>query len=219
MGPVPGMTVAEPSVQTTDFGGLTIAFDDRVLRPRAWTLAQSQWAEDMLAQLSAGPVLELCTGAGHIGLRAVAPHRRRLVAVDVNPTACHFVQQNAKAAGMADLVETRLGSMDEVLRPDETFPLIIADPPWVPRPEVGTYPEDPMVAIDGGDDGMEVVRSCLAVIRRHLTSRGVAVLQLGTVQQAEDVSDRRDSAAPQTIRMTELRTYDRGVLVRLDRVG
>lgn len=218
MGAVPRMTVTEPAARTTTFGGLTIAFDDRVLRPRTWTVAQSEWAEDLLAQLPAGPVLELCTGAGHIGLRAVAPHRRRLVAVDINPAACDFVHQNADAAGMGDLVETRLGPMDEVLGLDETFPLVIADPPWVPRPEVGTYPEDPVVAIDGGDDGMDVVRSCLAIIEGHLAPGGVAILQLGTVQQAEDVSDLIDSAASPTVRMTELRTYERGVLVRLDRL-
>ena len=48
------------------FGSLTIAFDDRVLRPREWTAAQSDWAATLMATAPAGAVLELCAGAGHM---------------------------------------------------------------------------------------------------------------------------------------------------------
>lgn len=212
------MTVAGSGVQSTEFAGLTIAFDDRVLRPRGWTAAQSEWADELLGHLPPGPVLELCTGAGHIGLRAVAPRRRRLVAVDVNPVACDFVHRNARAAGVGELVETRLGPMDEVLEADERFPLIIADPPWVPRQEVPTYPDDPVLAIDGGADGMDVVRTCLAIIGRHLVPGGSALLQLGTEQQADTVVTLLDtSPGGAALRRVEVRSFKRGVLVRLDR--
>ena len=60
------------------FGGLTIAYDDRVLRPREWTTAQSDWAAELMVTAPGGPVLELCSGAGHIGLLAVAASGRRL---------------------------------------------------------------------------------------------------------------------------------------------
>ncbi|MEN3273049.1 MAG: hypothetical protein V7636_1810, partial [Actinomycetota bacterium] len=52
----------------TSFGGLEIAFDDGVLTPRPWTIEQSQWAIELLHALPDGPVLELCCGAGQIGL-------------------------------------------------------------------------------------------------------------------------------------------------------
>jgi len=209
-------TTTGPSEQSILFGGLSIDFDDRVLRPRDWTLAQSTWAEALLDELPAGPVLELCSGAGHIGLRAIAARRRHLVAVDLDPVACDYIRRNAAAAGLADLVDVRQGAMVSVLETAETFPLIIADPPWVPRADLTRFPEDPELAIDGGDDGMHVARMCLALIDRHLAPGGSALLQLGTVEQACEVGELLDSDAFGSTRMNELRTYERGVVVRLD---
>ena len=57
--------------RTIAFGPLTIAYDALVLEPRQWTTIQSEWARELLATAPPGPVLELCTGAGHIGLLAV----------------------------------------------------------------------------------------------------------------------------------------------------
>ena len=50
--------------------------------------------------------------------------------------------------------------MDVVLDPHERFAVVIADPPWVPRADTGRYPEDPVLAIDGGDDGLDLARAC-----------------------------------------------------------
>src|SRR3954470_22156804 len=69
------------------FGDLPIEYDDRVLEPRAWTALQAEWAADLLEEAPPGPVLELCSGAGHIGLLAVSRQRRRLVCVDDSAAA------------------------------------------------------------------------------------------------------------------------------------
>ncbi len=173
-----------PPVQLVQFGPLTIAFDDRVIRPRPWTLMQSAWAAQLLGDLPAGDVLELCAGAGHIGLLAVAGTDRQLVQVDANPAACRYARVNADLARGRDVVEVREGRLQEVLAPHERFALVIADPPWVPTGRVGQHPEDPLTAIDGGADGLELVRSCLEVIGRHLADDGAAVLQVGPDQTA-----------------------------------
>ena len=160
-------------------------------------------------------MLELCSGAGHIGLLAVHASTRRLVCVDANPAAVELTARNAAAAGMADRVETREGWIRDVLRPDETFPVVVADPPWVPARETGRFPEDPLLAIDGGEDGLVVVREVLDALRRHLAPQGTALLQLGTPAQADAVA-----AALQGSGLVpgELREYgDHGVLLRLDR--
>jgi release factor glutamine methyltransferase len=175
-------------------GGLDIAYDDRVLRPRAWTAAQSEWAADLLAVAPDGPVLELCTGAGHIGLLAIVGNERRLVAVDADPVACGYARANAADAGLASRVEVRHAVLDEALAPGERFPLIIADPPWVPSARTSDHPEDPLLAIDGGDDGLAVARACLEVARDHLTPDGVLLLQLGNRDQATALQDALDDA-------------------------
>ncbi len=207
------LTATEPEDMT--FGRLRIAFDGRVLRPRPWTEAQSSWAAEILRTAPAGVVLELCSGAGQIGLLAVADSDRRLVCVDLNPVACDYARRNAEAAGRADLVEVREGAIDEVLHDGERFALVVADPPWVRRAETGRYPEDPLLAIDGGVDGMDVAWTCVDAARRHLSPGGTLLLQLGTVDQVDSLRERlRDDE----LAVSEVRWHERGVLVRADRI-
>ena len=104
------MTVVD--LPLADFGGLTVMYDDRVLAPRPWTLAQSTWSAEILQSAPEGLVLELCAGVGHIGLAAVAEGRRELVLVDLNPVACALARVNADAALMGHRVEVRQGRMD-----------------------------------------------------------------------------------------------------------
>ncbi len=203
--------------QTTTFGDLEITYDQRVLSPRAWTANQSTWAAEISTGLGVGPVLELCCGAGQIGLLTVSLTGRSLVCVDADPIACSFTADNAEAAGLQDLVDVRLGRLSGVLGGDERFPLIIADPPWVPRTQTDRFPEDPLLAIDGGDDGLDVARSCLQVIADHLARHGVALLQLGTPEQARVLGEELSSYAAD-LRLRTVRAFDGGVVARFDRV-
>lgn len=199
--------------ETIRFGTLRIAFDDRVLRPRPWTTAQSEWAAAILATAPPGPVLELCAGAGQIGLLAVADTMRRLVCVDMNAVACGYARRNAEAAGLSDRVDVREGRIEDVLGTEERFAVVVADPPWVRRSDVGRYPGDPLPAIDGGDDGLDVAWACVGAARRHLLPGGSLVLQLGTTGQADAV---REALREDALAVAEVRRQERGVLVRAD---
>lgn len=118
----------------------------------------------MLGGAPPGPVLELCSGVAHIGLLAVHGTDRRLVCVDVDPVACDHAVANAAV---------------------EPLPVIIADPPWVSSELVGCLPADPVSAIDGGADGFDLARACVAVIDRCLHAEGRALRQLGSYAQAD----------------------------------
>lgn len=203
--------------ECVDFGGLPISYDPRVLTPRLWTVDQSRWAADLLRTKPGGPVLELCAGAGQIGLLAVKSTQRRLVCVDANPVAVSYARRNAERAGLADQVEVREGELSTALEDTERFCLAIADPPWVPTTGVVRFPGDPIEAIDGGSDGLEVARTCVAVLGRHVVPGGAALIQLGTPEQAHalESSLRGHGLVP-----IELREYDgRGVVLRADRLG
>ncbi|QIK68738.1 class I SAM-dependent methyltransferase [Nocardioides sp. HDW12B] len=199
------------------YGPLTIAYDHRVLEPRPWTVAQSHWVSGLLHDAPPGPVLEVCSGAGHIGLLAVHGHARPLTMVDLSPVACSFAEVNAQGAGMREQVTVRCGRMDEVLDPEERFAAIIADPPWVASADVLTFPEDPRLAIDGGVSGFDLVRSCLQVIGQHLAPAGFAVLQVGPDDQADEVAAHVDAHPALDLQVVETRTFDRGALVLLRR--
>jgi len=198
------------------FDGLDIAYDDRVLEPRPWTVMQSAWAAELAPSVPDGPILELCSGAGHIGLAAAKRCGRTLVQIDTNPVACLFAAANARAAGLARRVDVQCASVDDVDFAGRTFPLVIADPPYLRTEEIVRYPSDPRLAVDGGADGLEIVRRCARTIARVLHPQGAALLQLRGESQAEELTPQ----LPSSLRIAEVRTDgpDRAValLVRDD---
>jgi methylase of polypeptide subunit release factors len=191
------------------FDTLTIGFDSRILTPRPWTVLQSRWAAELLPTLPDGPVLELCCGAGHIGLAAVVGSTRALVCVDRDPVAVDWASQNAVRAGLAERVEVRRGEVEVVVGAEERYALVVADPPWVPSAETGRWPEDPLGAIDGGADGLDVARRCLQVATSHLLPGGAVLLQLGNLDQVDALrAPARDRGLP----CVEICPGERGVV-------
>ena len=187
-----------------EFGPIVVAFDDQVLRPRPWTLMQSEWAAELASEAPPGPILELCAGVGHIGLAAAVMSDRDLVQVELDPVAARFANQNAVRAGHADRISIRVAPLQLALRPSERYPLIIADPPYLPSHEVSDWPADPPRAIDGGPDGLDLVRMCLRVGERHLQPSGHLLLQVAGVQQADAVA----ACLPAGLAAREVRTVD-----------
>lgn len=200
-------------VMETEIGGLTIRWDHRVLEPRPWTEAQSQWLASLEPTAPEGPALELCSGAGHIGLVFQRLTGRRLVMVDANPAACELAVENARAAGVPESdLDVRHALMSEALGADERFPLVLADPPWVPSAEITRFPDDPSLAIDGGPEGLDLAVECLALIDRHLADGGHAVLQVGDAAQVDSLVA---AHPPARVRVVEVRTFERGALAHL----
>jgi methylase of polypeptide subunit release factors len=191
--------------ETLTFGPLAVTFDERVLRPRPWTMLQASWAADLAGELVAGPILELCSGAGHIGQAASALTGRTLVQVDVDPHACALAESNAVANRHAHRVDVRCGELDAVLGSDERFPLVLADPPYLPRDEVDAWPDDPVGAIDGGPDGLDLARRCLDVAATHVRDGGVVLLQALGRTQIEQLTDDLDLAG---LELVEVRAVD-----------
>lgn len=212
--------VTAASDQTTEiarFGDLDIEWDPRVLQPRAWTAAQSEWAAELSPQCPEGPILELFCGAGQIGLLAAALTGRPLVQADLDPVAAAYARRNAAAAGLT--TDVREAAADQALAPDERFGLAVVDPPWVQTARIGTFPEDPPLAIDGGVDGTDLVVLGLGVALRHLGPGGNAVVQVGEPGQVELIrSLLLDAGRGVTTRWSVLEVRDfmpRGMLVRV----
>jgi methylase of polypeptide subunit release factors len=177
-----------PPVRACRFGPLVVEYDDRVLTPRPWTAEQSRWAAELAADAAPGPLLELCAGAGHIGLAAAVLADRELVQVESDPVAAGYAARNAARAGRSGRVQVRTARLQDALRPGERFPLVIADPPYLPSEQVARWPDDPVAAIDGGADGLDVVRACLAVAGDHLPAGGPLLLQVAGPRQAAEVA-------------------------------
>lgn len=202
------MTTALPRRSTCDFGPIAVDFDERVLAPRPWTLAQSQWAAELADRAQPGPILELCAGAGQIGLAAAVLADRDLVQVEADPRAAAYARSNALRAGFGERTEVRTTRLETALRTEERFPLIIADPPYLPTASLGRWPQDPVTAIDGGADGLDVITACLQVAGEHLSAGGSLLLQVAGPVQAEQVRRLLRSTPALSLTARQSRTID-----------
>ena len=214
-------------LETMEFGPLVVSFDGRVLRPRPWTVLQATWAAELSPGLPSGPILELCSGAGHIGQAAVVLTGRALVQVDVDPHACALAEANAAANGLTE-VRVRCGEVDAAVGAPERFPLVLADPPYVPEDEVEGWPDDPDHAIDGGPDGLALLRRCLAVAGAQVADGGAVLLQTLGRAQVEQLADDLAASGLEAVEVRAederravalLRPCTRGLPARDDRVN
>lgn len=210
------MTTASPT--SWEFGPITVEYDARVITPRPWTLVQSEWAAELVRERSVRRLLELCAGAGHIGLAAAVLADCDLVQVELDPVAAGYATANARRAGRAERVQVRNAPLQTAVAAGETFELIVADPPYLPTGSVERWPEDPVLAIDGGTDGLDIVRACLQVAADHLTASGCVLLQVAGRGQADEIRTLVDATPAWQLHAGELRETDpeRAVL-RLDR--
>lgn len=168
-------------------------------------MLQADWAGELSLELPPGPIVELCSGVGHIGQAAAVLSGRDLVQVDVEHRACALAEANATRNGIRQRVEVRCGDIGTGLRAGERFPLVLADPPYLTSDEVGGWPDDPQVAIDGGDDGLDLQRRCITAAAAHVLPEGVVLLQArGRAQIAELQAHIRSSG----LECVEIRDHD-----------
>lgn len=175
------------TTRSTDIDGLAVTWDARVLEPRPWTAQQAAWLAELADDAPSGPILELCCGAGHIGLLAARATGRGLVQVDRDEAATGYALANAAAAGVE--ADVRCGDVASALAPGEVFGLVLADPPWLRTDQLDRFPDDPTGAVDGGADGLDAIRAVVAAATAHTAPRGHLIVQVGTPDQADAVRE------------------------------
>ena len=182
-----------------EFHGLAFATDARALIPRPETeLLVDAAIEEVASRLSAAPratgapamrIADVGTGTGAIAIALLSSLRRRrmaddvlVIAIDVSEDALQLARENAVGHGVAD----RMVFMAADLLPyhvDPAYSVVCANLPYVPTGEIpGLAPElsyEPALALDGGRDGLDVVRRLLDALPRTLTSDGVAFVEIG----------------------------------------
>lgn len=167
----------------TEFMGLRFELDRHVLIPRAdtETLTELVLNENPSARLS---VLDLCTGSGCIGisLKKLGGYDEVLCS-DVSAEALALARKNAaRICGENGGPSFRLSDMFEHI--PESFDLIVSNPPYIRREDIRQLePEvregDPLLALDGGEDGLDYYRIIAAEAKRHLNEGGRLYLEMG----------------------------------------
>lgn len=168
-----------------EFEGVRVGLDAPVFVPRR----RSGLLVREGARL-AGPgdvVVDLCCGSGAVGAALVARvGGLALHAVDVDPAAVACARRNLGAAGRVHHGDL-FGALPRDLR--GRVGLVVANAPYVPTGEIATMPaeardHEPLVALDGGADGLDVHRRIAADAGAWLAPGGHLVLETSTRQAA-----------------------------------
>jgi len=133
-------------------------------------------------------VADIGTGSGALAL-ALKKERPgdEIFAVDVSPDALEVARGNASRLGLD--VTFLQGDLVSPLAELGPFDLVVSNPPYIPSQDIaGLSPEvrrEPPLALDGGQDGLVIVRRLASDARRVLVSRGVLAMEVGAGQAAE----------------------------------
>jgi len=170
-----------------EFFGLDFLVDPRVLIPRPETEGLVEAALDW-SRLSAdgsGPFLaaDIGTGCGAIAISLAVNLPEAIVyATDISQDALEVAAANARRHGVEDRVRLRRGDLLTPL--PHPFPLIVANLPYIARSdlprlarEVATY--EPRQALDGGEQGLDVIGRLLQQAPSRLVTGGCLLLELG----------------------------------------
>lgn len=128
--------------------------------------------------------LDLCTGSGCLAiLAAMIFPNAEVDAVDLSPDALALARENVGEHEMEDRVRLLQGDLFAPVA-GEVYDLIITNPPYVDAQAVAALPpeyrHEPMLAFDGGPDGLDIVRRILAQAPAHLSPQGGLICEIGT---------------------------------------
>ncbi len=168
--------------------------DERVLIPRSFI---AELIPDALAPYvgdaaDVASVLDMCTGSGCLAILAAHAYPAADVdAVDVSSDALAVAQRNVADYGLADRVNLIRSDLFANL-PEERYDLVICNPPYVTAVAMESLPpeylKEPQLALSGGDDGLDAVRTLLASAPRFLAPGGTLVVEVGHNRAAVDAA-------------------------------
>jgi release factor glutamine methyltransferase len=162
-----------------EFWGRPFRVDPRVLVPRPET---ELLLEAALAALpEGGSALDLCTGSGCLAVSlALDRPGARVLATDRSEDALAVARENAAALGAR--VELAAGDLWAAVPGDERFDVVVSNPPYVPARELAGLPREvrrePSLALDGGEDGLAVLRRIVAGAPARLVPGGALCLEM-----------------------------------------
>jgi release factor glutamine methyltransferase len=192
-----------------EFFGIALAVDSRALIPRPETerLVEAVVRETMARLTAPGRsseeepvrVADVGTGSGAVAIAVAVELRRRrvpiadavrILATDVWPDALNLARENAVAHAVADTLEFAVA---DLLPPDVEnrgrFDIVAANLPYVRSDVIATLPIaasfEPRAALDGGADGLDLIRALLGRLPDVLADGGAALFEIGGDQGAE----------------------------------
>lgn len=170
----------------SDFCGIRIKVDERVLIPRFETELLAAEAVKELTGKPDAAALDMCTGSGCIAAYIARNTAARVTAADISDDALDVARENLKGLGATVVKSDMFGAIEG------EFDVITANPPYIKTFDIdGLAPQvtaQPRLALDGGEDGLRFYRLIAEQAKKHIKKGGVLMTEIG-FDQADAVTE------------------------------
>ncbi len=172
---------------TREFYGRPFAVDARVLIPRNETELLVEAVLRAIPKEASSRVLDLCTGSGCIAISIAAERPQASVwATDLMAGAIEVAKTNAEALHAGARVSFFKGDLFAAVPEGPKFDVIVSNPPYVTSAEMKTLQaevqKEPRTALDGGVDGLDLIRRLVVDAMHRLKSGGLLAFEIGEDQ-------------------------------------
>lgn len=173
-----------------EFYSLRFDVSPAVLIPRPETEFVVIEAVEALKTLEAPRLVDVGTGSGCLAVACAHQlPKARVAAIDISPEALNVARGNAERHKLTDRIEFLEGDLLAPLADAPPFDAIVSNPPYIPSADVATLEpgvrdHEPALALDGGPDGLDVVRRLIRQAAPLLKPGGHLILEIGTAQEA-----------------------------------
>lgn len=171
-----------------EFFGLDFEVEPGVLIPRPDTESLVMTTLEIVNDLEAARVLDICTGTAcvPIAIAANCPSAV-LTAIEIDEVARSIAQRNIEKHKLSDRITLLSGDLFSPLDSGLTFDVITSNPPYVTDAEMNTLQPDirlhePELALRGGVDGLNIVKRLVTEAASWLTEGGTLLLETGSKQ-------------------------------------
>ena len=169
----------------TEFYGLEFDVNKKVLTPRMETELLVERVLLATKNFKNCTVLDLGTGSGAIAISVAKNSDASVTAVDISKSALATAQSNAKKNDVQ--IEFLHSNLFEDLKRKRKFDIIVSNPPYIPSAEIATLDKnvrecDPVLALDGGQDGLDFYREISRNAGARLNSGGMIFYEVGKGQ-------------------------------------
>ncbi|AKU20311.1 50S ribosomal protein L3 N(5)-glutamine methyltransferase [Massilia sp. MB5] len=163
--------------------------DERTIVPRSFIaeLIPHYFAPWVNEPENVANVLELCTGSGCLAIMlADAFPDAKVDAVDISPDALEVARRNVATYKLEERLTLIQSDLYQNV-PDKKYDLIITNPPYVNSGSMSRLPQEylhePQIALDGGADGMDLVRKIVAGAAERLSDDGLLIVEIGNEKE------------------------------------
>lgn len=171
-----------------EFFGHTFHVEEGVLVPRPDTEILVETTIDLIKRYNLKSCIDMCTGTGCISISIKKSHPEiNVTATDISPVAekVFSINNNKLTNGEIEFVHSNL--FDNLK--DRKFDIIATNPPYLTKEETAERMLDrwkePELALDGGDDGLDLIRTIIKDAKEHLNPGGWLLIEAGPDQMSE----------------------------------